>query len=645
MKHNLITFSLFLQLVSFGTSFAQDNPIETTSVIQTAPDMVQILIKGNLKEFETAIANGGDINASDESGKSLLVLAIEKNKPKHFEILLSHGADLNKRDLSGKTLLHYVVTSRFTNQIKTIVEKGADLNAYDADGNTALHVAVLKSNLAVQKLLVESKADVNLRNNPRKSPLYLAFEKSKTDSINYLLQNGADINLPDLTGRTTVFVSIDQKNLKLLTLSLDSNGNPNTEDTKSIRPVVFAIEKGFTQGLEVLLNRGADVNAKTPEGESLLFYALEKKNLTAINLLLKKGLNVDSKNLSGKTLFELALQKNDSNLLKLVLDAGANPNQILSTNKNPLEDTIESSKWALSDILIQKNADLLTPNPSGYLPIHLASRKSGLRIVEALLKKNVPVDALNLKTNETSLSLALENKQIAIAKFLLTKKADPNHKQKDGVSLIFSTIERKDAEAFKLLVSAGADLQSLNEEGENLITEVCKLDIDKKEQKFADETIKLLVTKGLNPNTKNKRGLSALHIALNRNRIDTMSQLITLGADPNLTDNNGLTVLHKAIQKFLTSRDTSQSESYKKLVLFLVERRANINQQDKLGKTILSELAIQFDPGKSDSILELARVFVLNGGDSKVKDKMGKSPLEYAEEKRIPELIEIYRGL
>lgn len=255
------------------------------------------------------------------------------------------------------------------------------------------------------------------------------------------------------------------------------------------------------------------------------------------------------------------------------------------------------------------------------------------------------MDVLNQKTNETSLSLALENKQLSIAKFLLSKKANPNQKQKDGASLIFSTIERKDAEAFKLLATAGADLQSLNEEGENLITIVCKLDIDKKEQKFADETIKLLITKGVNPNTKNKRGLSALHIALNRNRIDTMSQLITLGADPNLTDNNGLTVLHKAIQKFLSSKDNTQSESYKKLVLFLVERRANMNQQDKLGKTILSELAIQFDPGKSDSILELARVFVLNGGDSKIEDKTGKSPLEYAEDKKVPELIEIYRGL
>lgn len=243
------------------------------------------------------------------------------------------------------------------------------------------------------------------------------------------------------------------------------------------------------------------------------------------------------------------------------------------------------------------------------------------------------------------MSLALENKQINIAKLLLSKKANPNHKQKDGVSLIFSTIERKDAEAFKLLVTNGADLQSLNDEDENLITTVCKLEVEKKDQKFIEETIKLLISKGVNPNAKNKRGLSALHIALNRNKIETMSLLLTMGADPNLTDNNGLSVLHKAVQKFLTSKDPNQIETYKKLVLFLVERRSNINQQDKLGKTILSELAIQFDPGKSDAILELAKVFVLNGGDTKLKDKIGKSALDYALNKNISELIEIYRGL
>lgn len=81
MKHNQITLSLFLLLISFGSSFAQENLAETTSATVVVPDMVQILSKGNLKEFETAITNGGDINASDESGKTLLVLAVEKTNP------------------------------------------------------------------------------------------------------------------------------------------------------------------------------------------------------------------------------------------------------------------------------------------------------------------------------------------------------------------------------------------------------------------------------------------------------------------------------------------------------------------------------------------------------------------------------------
>lgn len=193
-------------------------------------------------------------------------------------------------------------------------------------------------------------------------------------------------------------------------------------------------------------------------------------------------------------------------------------------------------------------------------------------------------------------------------------------------------------------MSSGADPNEKNSEDETLLMIVAKQEIEKKDQKFIQDTIKLLLSKGLQVNAKNKRGLSALHLAFNRNNTDLITILVNQGAEVDSADNNGFTVLRKAIIKFLQSKEIAVSDQYKKLVLFLIERRANLNLTDKSGKTILSELALQFDSGKKDSVLEVARIIVLNGGDPKLKDVTGKSPLEYAEDKMLLELIEIYRG-
>ena len=83
MKIKISYINLLLSLFFF-THFAllAEETIPPASDVTPTIDMVKILLKGNPKEFETGITNGGDINSTDESGKSLLILAVEKNRPK-----------------------------------------------------------------------------------------------------------------------------------------------------------------------------------------------------------------------------------------------------------------------------------------------------------------------------------------------------------------------------------------------------------------------------------------------------------------------------------------------------------------------------------------------------------------------------------
>ena len=112
--NNKKLISVFLLTIVTALTFSTLNGQDVTTppeTVTTVPDMVKILSKGNPKEFDAAITAGGDINSSDPDGKTLLMLAVEKNRSKQFDSLVLAGADLNRRDLTGKTLLHYIVTS------------------------------------------------------------------------------------------------------------------------------------------------------------------------------------------------------------------------------------------------------------------------------------------------------------------------------------------------------------------------------------------------------------------------------------------------------------------------------------------------------------------------------------------------------
>ena len=56
------------------------------------------------------------------------------------------GADINARDETGKTVLHAACREERLDVIKFLVEKGAAVNTMDKHGRTPLHMAAAMDN-------------------------------------------------------------------------------------------------------------------------------------------------------------------------------------------------------------------------------------------------------------------------------------------------------------------------------------------------------------------------------------------------------------------------------------------------------------------------------------------------------------------
>lgn len=99
-------------------------------------------LKVDFKEVEGLIEKGGDVNAKDNLGQTVLHDACREFDLATCEFLIDKGAYVNARDRYGRTPLH--IAAAFDNHeiIPMLTDRGADVDAVtDGEKQTPLHHA------------------------------------------------------------------------------------------------------------------------------------------------------------------------------------------------------------------------------------------------------------------------------------------------------------------------------------------------------------------------------------------------------------------------------------------------------------------------------------------------------------------------
>lgn len=82
---------------------------------------------------------------------------------------------------------------------------------------------------------------------------------------------------------------------------------------------------------------------------------------------------------------------------------------------------------------------------------------------------------------------------------------------------------------------------------------------------------------GLDPDQRDKDGVSPLHLAVEMGNINSVKLLLDFNADPNIADYRGVTPLHIAYS----------FDGMTEIIEYLLSKGANPNLRDKLGKRYL----------------------------------------------------------
>jgi hypothetical protein len=162
--------------------------VQTDVYWRTKPGMnrfMQAAGIGDLKQLESEYDAGIDINASDETGWTALMLASAMCQESAVRRLLDWGAKPNLKDKNGDTAL-IGASSAFCVDDKSrkaqakiarmLLDQGADANAQDFTGQTALMAVSKYGSLGALRELIAGGAQPDVKDNNGRSALDFARE-------------------------------------------------------------------------------------------------------------------------------------------------------------------------------------------------------------------------------------------------------------------------------------------------------------------------------------------------------------------------------------------------------------------------------------------------------------------------------------
>ena len=154
-------------------------------------EMIEVVKAGDVATAQRLFAEGADVNARDETGATLLMLAAHAGDLPMTKALIAAGAEVNASVEGGWTALSKSVFNAelnrgFAEVAQALIDAGADIEAAIGYGVRPLMLAAGYGETAVVEVLLNAGADVLARNEGGYTALMMVKQKFYVDVINLL---------------------------------------------------------------------------------------------------------------------------------------------------------------------------------------------------------------------------------------------------------------------------------------------------------------------------------------------------------------------------------------------------------------------------------------------------------------------------
>jgi len=274
-----------------------------------------------------------------------------------------------------------------------------------------------------------------------------------------------------------------------------------------------------------------------------LHAACRNNNVHSVLRILGQGADVNALNQRYHTPLQNAYHVKNIKIVNILLDYGANPNDIFLR-------AVACNDMKMVKLLLEYGADINTRNQNGTFALYIASINGNIKMMQFLLDAGANINKIKDSSGNTVLLTLSMSRSLKIncIELLLKYGADPNVKNKEGLTPLCCACMYRNIHVVHLLLTYGAQVNCIDGYSSSILHYSI--------QKGNYQITEMLINCGADVNVQNKFGETSLLQAIKAGRIDLAKLLLDAGANPRIPMTNGKLPIHCAIMNHTLKCDT-----------------------------------------------------------------------------------------